>query len=114
MTRLLATAALVMGLWIGGLALVTCFLEPTATVLVFGSQARVAGAAVAAGVDLLDVGFASGLLRSQRKGFVRDLYAKGALLVLPAPAGGCLGLSPPRQAGRTKKQADAFHSEATV
>ena len=93
MIRLFATALLVLCVWVGGLALVARLVEPTATVLVFGSRARVVGAAAAAGVDLLDVGRAVGLLHSGKTGFVRDLYAGGALLVLPAPAGGCLGLS---------------------
>ena len=90
---MLATTLLVMCVWVGGLALVARLMEPTATVLVFGSRERVASAAAAAEVDLLDVGRMVGLLRSGRAGFVRDLYAGGALLVLPAPAGGCLGLS---------------------
>lgn len=91
--RHLGTAFLVLAIWFGGLALLTLLLEPTPTVMVFGSRDTIIKATVQADVALLEVDLLGIVARSQRSGFVRAIYASGAWLVLPAPQGGCLGLS---------------------
>lgn len=95
--RYVATGALAITIWLSGLALLALCVEPTATVLVIGRQAATIRAVAYADVDLVDMRPAISLARSQRRGFVHDLYAGGAWLVLPAPDGGCLS---PLQAGK--------------
>lgn len=107
LVRHLAAAFSVLAAWFGGLAALALVLEPTPSVLVLAPRAAAIRAAVQADATLLDVHTVASVARSQRQGFVRDLYAGGAWLVLPAPEGGCLGLYQPAsnrpQAGEAKE-----------
>lgn len=90
MSAVLVYAAIALGGWFGGLALAARLLEPTTAVIVIapGAGADVASA-VNADVDLLDVSAAFVTVAGRSKGFVKQLYAGGAWLVLPIGSGGC-------------------------
>ncbi len=79
--------------WFAIVGLVTLLAEPTATVVVVAPEAAALRAAAASGADLIDVTHGFSIMRSDRRGFVRNLYASGVWFVWPAIAGGCL--SPP-------------------
>jgi hypothetical protein len=97
-------AIAVLALWFGGLALVALLAEPTATVIVIAPAATALHAALASDGDLLDAGSGFTIMRSARRGFVRDLYANGAWLVWPAIEGGCLSSAARSVAARTRER----------
>lgn len=82
--------ALALLTWFGGLTIAARVFEPTATVLVIGPgrDASIASA-VAADVDLLDTSLSFLMVSGRSRGFVKQLYASGAWLVLPLGSGGC-------------------------
>jgi len=84
----------VLAAWFGGVGLVTLLAEPTPAVAVFAPGESALRVAVASDVDLVDSGRGYMLVRSNRRGFVRDLYANGAWFVWPAVEGGCSSSSP--------------------
>lgn len=93
--RFVGAAMLVAAIWFAGLAAVVFLAEPTRDVVVLGPP-EASMAAVAKGPSLLlDAGRSFILVRRVRNGFVRELYAGGAWLVLPAMSGGCR--PPPRK-----------------
>jgi hypothetical protein len=88
-SRFVGSALLVAALLFAGLAAIVVIAEPTHDVVVFGPP-ETSMQAVAAGPSLLlDAGQTFILVRGVRAGFVRELYAGGAWLVLPAMSGGC-------------------------
>jgi hypothetical protein len=92
LSRWAGAIALVLTIWFGGLSLVTLVAEPSETMIVFGPSRMTLNAALATDAYLLDAGGFFLVVRSARKGVVRDLYANGALLVWPAIDGGCISL----------------------
>jgi hypothetical protein len=87
--RFVGAALFVSAIWFAGLAAVVVIAEPTRDVVVLGPP-ETSMAAVATGPSLLlDAGQTFVLVRGVRNGFVRDLYAGGAWLVLPEMSGGC-------------------------
>lgn len=83
-----AYGALAIVVWFGGLAVAARAFEPTDTVIVIaGSES--AALATAADVALLDATDTFVTVAGRSRGFVRELYAAGAWLVLPAGGGGC-------------------------
>ena len=109
--RGLSTAVIALKVWFVGLSLVTLFTGPGQTVAVLGPSSLAFRAAARSDVAVLGGGAAYVLVRSERLGFVRDLYANGAWLVWPAFGGGCV--SPPvaenqSVAGRARLQSRVF------
>jgi hypothetical protein len=87
--RFLAAASLVVAIWFALLAAFIAIAEPTHDVIVFAPP-EAGMRAVAAGTSLLlDAGETFVVARGTRSGFVRELYAAGAWLVLPAMSPGC-------------------------
>lgn len=86
--RVVACCVLALCVWFGGLVVGALAFEPTAAVIVIGPRAAIA-AAERADVDLLEASGPAVTVAGRREGFVRRLYGAGALLVLPAGAGGC-------------------------
>lgn len=91
--RGLSAAVIALKIWVVGLCVATLFTERGQTVVVLGPSSLAFRAAARRDVAVLDGGAAYVLVRSDRAGFVRDLYANGAWLVWPAMGGGCV--SPP-------------------
>jgi hypothetical protein len=91
--------ALAVSIWFGALAVAAWAFEPTQSVIVIapGKDAAIASAA-AADVALLDASAGLITVAGLSRGFVRELYAGGAWLVLPASSGGCR-VSPNKRAG---------------
>jgi hypothetical protein len=82
--------ALALAIWFGGLTIAARLFEPTTAVLVIGpGRDAVIASAVAANVDLLDTSLSSLVVSGRSRGFVKQLYASGAWLVLPVGSGGC-------------------------
>ena len=88
--RGLGAAVIALNVWVAGLGLATLFAQPGQTVVVLGPSSLAFRAAARSAVDVLDGGAAYVLVRSDRPGFVRDLYVNGAWLVWPALGGGCI------------------------
>jgi hypothetical protein len=88
---LLRQAALALGLWLAALLGITAVAEPTQNVVVVGPPQRTLSALDPRAARMLDAGSGYVLVRGLQPGFVRNLYANGAWLVLPARPGGCLG-----------------------
>ncbi len=87
--RFLGLALLIITVWFVVLAAFVAIVEPTRDVVVLGPP-EISLGAVATGPSLvLDAGKTFVLVRGVRDGFVRELYAGGAWLVLPAMTGGC-------------------------
>jgi hypothetical protein len=90
-------AFVALALWFAGLIALTYFYPPTATVLVIGSsEAAVFRAITGSDVALLEGAGSKFHVIGSSKIFVRQLYAAGALLVLPLSNGGCRTLRPSR------------------
>jgi hypothetical protein len=89
--RFLCAACVALTAWFALAALVTLAVEPVRTVAVFAPAS--AGLTALAHADARLVGSGGGfiLVRGEHAGFVRQLYAGGGWLVLPALTGGCLG-----------------------
>jgi hypothetical protein len=93
--RFLGAACLVTAVWFIGLAVTAVLAEPTRSVLVFGPQQTTFGAVMAGTTSIVDAGNGYLVASGNRSGFVRELYAAGAWLVLPASHGGCRRGTPP-------------------
>lgn len=88
-TGFVGAALFVAAIWFAGLAVATAVAEPTPNVAVFGPAQTTMRALGAGDALLVDGGKGYVIVRGQRAGFVRDLYAAGAWLVLPVTTGGC-------------------------
>lgn len=88
--RLLRHGGAALALWLAAIILLTAFLEPVRTVAVFGSEHRVLAALAGTDVRIISAGRGYLVVRGDEKGFVRRLYAQGALLVLPSRPSGCI------------------------
>ena len=88
---LLATGGFALAAWFTGLAILAYALEPSPEVVAWAPHDRLATMLSAAPVSVLD-GSRHGFLRlrGESPGFVRELYARGAWIVLPAGGGGCI------------------------
>ena len=89
-----ATAVVALALWLGTLTLWTAATDP-GRVLVLAPRRVAIAAALHADARLLSVHGAASIVSAKadggkRRGFVGDLYAAGAWLVLPGVAGGCV------------------------
>lgn len=85
-----AYGALAILVWFGGLAIAARAFEPTDVVIVIaGSRDAAAASVKGADVAFLDASDTFITVAGRSKGFVKDLYAAGAWLVLPAGSGGC-------------------------
>jgi hypothetical protein len=92
--RLAAYALAALGVWFVGISALTVTLEPTNTVVVFGRSARtVVNAAADSNVAIVGGSGRVLTVAGTAPGFVRQLYASGAWLVLPFSSGGCRDLS---------------------
>jgi hypothetical protein len=87
--RFTGGAVLVMAIWFAGLATAAVMVEPTRSVVVFGPQQTTFRAVTSGSTRLVDAGTGFVVVNGDSKGFVRQLYAAGAWLVLPAISGGC-------------------------
>jgi hypothetical protein len=95
--RFLGAATLVVATWFCGLAAATVLAEPTRGVVVFGPHDTTFRAVMAGTTSLVDAGTGYVVASGHRAGFVRELYAAGAWLVLPATGGGCRRRTPASQ-----------------
>jgi len=92
--RLAAGAIVALGVWFGGVAALTVAVEPTRTVVIFGrSPQAVIDAVAKSDVAVLGGSGRELTVTGTSPGFVRQLYAAGAWLVLPLSGGGCRGLT---------------------
>jgi hypothetical protein len=89
--RFLCIAAAALAAWFALAALTTLALEPTRTVAVFAPAAFSFSALAHADARLIGAGTGFILVQGEHRGFVRQLYAGGGWLVLPALTGGCRG-----------------------
>jgi hypothetical protein len=87
--RFLCATFVVLAAWSALAALATLALEPTRTVAVFAPAPLSYAALAHANVRLVDAGNGFILVQGESKGFVRELYAGGGWVVLPAVTGGC-------------------------
>ena len=88
-----AYGALAILIWFGSLAVAARAFEPTYAVIVIGGSRDAAlASAKAADVAFLDASDGFITVAGRSRGFVGDLYAAGAWLVLPAGGGGCRSL----------------------
>lgn len=91
----IGAATIVLAGWTVLMAAVTFSIAPGTSVAIFAAPGSALAAAVAAEGGLVDVGHVIVIARFDDPGFVRRLYAEGALLVLDARmAGACTGLPP--------------------
>ena len=89
--------ALALLTWFGGLTVAARLFEPTTAVLVIGpGRDATIASVVAADVDLLDTSLSFLMVSGRSRGFVKQLYASGAWLVLPLGSGGCRAPAPRR------------------
>jgi hypothetical protein len=87
--RFVGLAFGVLAAWFALAALATLVLEPTRAVAVFAPASSSLPALVHANARILDAGAGFVVVQGEHKGFVRQLYAGGGWLVLPAMTGGC-------------------------
>ena len=78
--------------WLAILVAVTAAFEPTNDVVVFGPPRRTLALLDGTDIRITDVRPHMTKLRGTEPGFVRALYANGAMLVLPVKSASCLGL----------------------
>ncbi len=84
----LAGLLLALTLWFAGMAVAATAFDPSAVIVFAPSKRAIAAIAGADGALLSSgTGFATG--RSDRAGFVRRLYARGAWFVWPSLTRGC-------------------------
>lgn len=88
--HLFAWGTVAAGLWLVALALITAFLEPLRTVAVFGPAHHVVAALEGTDMRIRSAGTGYLVVEGDTPGFVRRLYARGALLVLPSRPAGCI------------------------
>ena len=80
-----------LGIWFGGIATLTVVAEPTSSVIVIAPhQGAVLNAVTGADVALLRSSGHMLLVAGLSPGFVAQLYAAGAWLVLPSRSGACI------------------------
>jgi hypothetical protein len=96
--RFLLAGGLVVGAWFALVAVATVVAEPTRRVVVFASAADAVRALARGDALILGGGNGFTIMHGRKPGFVKELYAGGAWLVLPASAGGCGWGSPVRTA----------------
>ena len=83
---------LVVGIWFSALAVAALAFEPTQEVIVLAASRDAAIASIVrADVALVHASDTVIMVAGRSRGFVRELYAGGAWLVLPASNGGCRG-----------------------
>lgn len=87
--RFLCVAFAALAAWFSLAAVATLALEPTPTVAVFAPTSLSLSALVHANARLVDAGAGFLIVQAEHSGFVRQLYAGGGWLVLPALTGGC-------------------------
>ena len=97
--RFLLAGGLVLGAWFALVAVATVVAEPTRRVVVFASATDAVRALVRGDALILGGGTGFTIMHGRKPGFVRQLYAGGAWLVLPASAGGCGWMTATRVAG---------------
>ncbi len=87
---LLGAGALALAAWFTALAILAYAVEPSAEVIAWAPRDRLATTLSTVPASVLD-GSRNGFLRlrGESPGFVKALYASGALIVLPASRGGC-------------------------
>lgn len=90
--RFLLGSGLVLGVWFSLVAIATAVGEPK-RVVVFTPAADAIRALVRGDALILGGGNGFTIMHGRKSGFVRQLYAGGAWLVLPASTGGCRSLS---------------------
>ena len=78
--------------WLTVLVGVTAAFEPTNDVVVLGPPSRTLALLDGTDIRITDVRPHMTKLRGTEPGFVRALYANGAMLVLPVKSASCLGL----------------------
>jgi hypothetical protein len=89
--RFVGALLLVSSIWFACLAAATVLAEPTRRVAVFGPADTTLRALTQGDGRLVDGGNGYIIVQGQDPGFVRQLYAGGAWLVLPVVVGGCRG-----------------------
>jgi hypothetical protein len=95
--RISGATALVAGGWLALVIALTFGSPPGKSIAIIGPPSQALAAVAKAGGRILASGDYVTIARSDDAGFVANLYAAGALLVLDAEqAGGCSGL-PPKQ-----------------
>jgi hypothetical protein len=83
---------LALAVWFAGLVVAALAFEPTQEVTVVAANREAAIASIArADVALVHASDTVITVAGRSRGFVKDLYAGGAWLVLPASNGGCRG-----------------------
>ncbi len=87
--KVLATAGAAFGLWLAASAGILYLTDRAEAVLVVTPGTGFA-AALPVGAGILEWDGSLALLSAGREGLVADLYASGALLVLPARRSGCM------------------------
>jgi hypothetical protein len=94
MLTITACALAALGVWFAGTAVITAVVEPTEKVVVFGYTPQTALGAVLRS-DAAPLGGSGRMLTAAgtAPGFVRQLYAAGAWLVLPVSDAGCRGIA---------------------
>ena len=93
---LLVVGAAALAGWLTILLAVTAIAEPHPNVLVFGPPQHTLSLLRETDIRVADLQANYAVLHGRSRGFVRTLYARGALLVLPARAPGCFGFMPQR------------------
>lgn len=94
---------LVLFAWFGGMAALALAINPPA-VVVFGPERSLLSAVLAADASLLSLGPGFVIVRADRSGFVRQLYAGGAWFVWPIVKTGCF---PERRRAKTVRAQQA-------
>jgi hypothetical protein len=89
--RLLAGCGLALAAWFVIVAVATRLLPWAGPVVAVGPAGDLRGVLASAPVQLLETGRGYMIVRGTGVPFVGHMYRAGAWLVLPAPAGGCLG-----------------------
>ncbi len=97
--RFAAAAALVLVAWFAGLGVLARWAEPTREVLVLVEPGGAAALLSRAPVLAIDAPAGWLRVRGESPGFVAELYASGARLVLPAAGSGCRTPPPGRSRG---------------
>lgn len=90
--RTIVTGGGALLVWLALLAGVTVIAEPHADVMVLGPPRHTLSLLRGTDIRLTDLQETHAVLHGTGRGFVRQLYAHGALVVLPARAPGCMAL----------------------
>lgn len=95
--RFIAVASGVLCVWFAMLAAVMIAFEPETSAIAFGPEAAMFQVLAQSDVRLIANGRGFMRVRAASPGFVKQMYAGGAWLVLPGSAFGC-GVPPPVKA----------------